>query len=122
MAKILIVDDSEILRLKLRELLESDGHTVIDAEDGAHGLTACKEHSDINLLISDFNMPEMDGLQMVEKIRELDNFQDLPVFLLTTESSMELKKAGKALGVMVWIVKPYDGEKVKAIIRKVINK
>ena len=119
--KILIVDDSETIRSQLRTLLEEDGYTILEAEDGSIGLDIASNTPDISLIICDFNMPEMDGITMSQKVKEIEHFADLPIFMLTTESTEELKKVGKEAGIMAWIVKPYEPNKLKAIIKKVLN-
>ena len=120
MGKILIVDDSDILRIELRETLESAGHEVIEGINGADGLEKAKSLPHLDLLISDVNMPEMDGVTMCAKVRGLDQHQSLPMFMLTTESSTELKAAGKEAGVMLWIVKPFNRTKVIEVVAKVM--
>ena len=121
MAKILIVDDSDTLRMQLRDVLESEGHTIIEGVHGVDGLAKAQENPDIELLISDYNMPEMDGVVMCKKVRELPAFKSIPMFMLTTESTSELKALGKEVGVMAWIVKPFNEEKLKAVVQKVLK-
>ena len=121
MAKILIVDDSDTLRMQLRDILESEGHIVVEGVHGADGLAKAHENLDINLLISDYNMPEMDGVVMCKKVREIDAFKTIPMFMLTTESTSELKALGKEAGVMAWIVKPFNEDKLKAVVQKVLK-
>lgn len=121
MAKILIVDDSDTLRMQLRDILESEGHIVIEGIHGADGLQKAHEHPDISLLISDYNMPEMDGVVMCKKVREIDSLKTIPMFMLTTESTSELKALGKEAGVMAWIVKPFNEDKLKAVVQKVLK-
>ncbi len=121
MAKILIVDDSDVLRLNLKEALAGGGHDVIDAENGAVGLAKASEDSSIQLVITDLNMPEMDGITMCRNIRGLAGREKLPIFMLTTESSADLKTQGKEVGVMLWIVKPFQADKVLGAIAKVLG-
>lgn len=120
MAKILIVDDSETLRLELKSVLTECSHEVVEAESGTDGLEKANSNQDINLLISDFNMPGMDGISMCKKIKEMACFEKLPILMLTTESTKELKALGKEAGVMAWIVKPFNGDKLKAVLGKVL--
>jgi two-component system, chemotaxis family, chemotaxis protein CheY len=120
MAKILIVDDSEVLRMELRSTLESAGHEVIEGCDGVDGIAKANANLDIQLLISDVNMPEMDGVTMVKHIKQQAEFAKLPVFMLTTESSPELKVSGKEAGVMLWVIKPFNKEKIVGAIQKVL--
>jgi two-component system chemotaxis response regulator CheY len=112
MAKILIVDDSETLRIQLREALEGAGHNVIEGVDGADGLRQAMENRDVNMIITDFNMPQMDGVTMASKVREM----------LTTEATPDIKAAGKAAGILAWIVKPLVPSKVLPAIEKVLSR
>jgi two-component system, chemotaxis family, chemotaxis protein CheY len=121
MAKILIVDDSDVLRMELREALESGGYEVVEGVNGLDGIAKAKENKDISLLISDVNMPEMDGISMCKAIHSDPEFTSVPKFVLTTEASAELKAAGKDAGVMLWIVKPFNKEKVLSVVAKVLS-
>ena len=121
MAKILIVDDSEMFREELREALEKGGHEVVDAYDGLNGLSVAKEQTGLDIVITDFNMPEVNGLQMVEELKKLEAFQTTPIFVLTTETSPELKNQAKKAGVMAWILKPFVPEKLLMGIDKVMK-
>ena len=122
MSKILIVDDSDTLRTQLHDLLVEAGHQVVQGRDGADGLAVAQSTQGIELLISDYNMPEMDGVTMCSKIRLIDAYKSLPMFMLTTESSTELKAQGKQVGVMAWVVKPFNPEKLLLVINKVLVK
>ena len=109
MAKILVVDDSSAVRDEVASFLRTNGLDVQTAVDGKDGLSRLKADPGIRLIISDVNMPNMDGLTMVEKIRgELAN-KTVNVVMLTTESSQAMKDRGKAAGVKGWIVKPFKG-------------
>ena len=119
MAKILIVDDSEILRLDLKETLTKAGHTVLEGKHGAEGLAVAQSNKDIQLVITDLNMPEMDGITMSKMIHETPGLEKLPTFMLTTDATQEMKIQGKAAGVMLWIVKPFVADKVLAAVAKV---
>lgn len=120
MAKILIVDDSDVLRLELCGILTSGGHEVVQAINGADGAQQAVANTDLELIITDLNMPELDGISMCKRIREHPALKTKPIFMLTTESSADLKAAGKEAGVMLWIVKPFNGEKVLGAITKVL--
>ncbi|MDD9950040.1 MAG: response regulator [Zetaproteobacteria bacterium] len=121
MANILIVDDSEMFRQELRDTLNEGGHRIIESADGLEGLQKAKESQDIDIIISDFNMPGMNGIEMVRLIKDLPKYETTPVFILTTETSPELKKYATQAGVMAWIVKPFVPEKLLLGIRKVLN-
>ena len=122
MAKILIVDDSETLRIQLREALEGAGYKVIEGVDGIDGLRLATEHRDVNLIITDFNMPQMDGVTMAAKIREIPELVHVPMLMLTTEATPDIKAAGKAAGILAWIVKPLVPAKVLPAIEKVLSR
>ncbi|HEY8037063.1 MAG TPA: response regulator [Methylobacter sp.] len=118
MAKILIVDDSSTVRDEVGGFLKKNGLDVITAIDGKDGLSKLKADPGVKLVVSDVNMPNMDGLTMVEKIRsELGN-STVNVIMLTTESNPSMKERGKAAGVKGWIVKPFKGESVLETFKK----
>jgi two-component system chemotaxis response regulator CheY len=118
MAQVLVVDDSGTVRNEVCEFLKSNGLTVTPAVDGKDGLEKLKADPSIKLLVSDVNMPNMDGLTMVEKIRnELKN-SSANIIMLTTENSPAMKERGKAAGIKGWIVKPFNGPAVIASLKK----
>ncbi|MFT3850320.1 MAG: response regulator [Propionivibrio sp.] len=118
MAKILVVDDSSSVRDEVAGFLKGSGIDVSTAVDGKDGLTKLKSDAGIRLILSDVNMPNMDGLTMVEKIRgELGN-KSVNVIMLTTESSPSMKERGKAAGIKGWIVKPFNGPAVLETLKK----
>ena len=121
MAKILLVDDSETLRTQVKKVLEKNGYEVVEGGNGLEGLEQIKAHSDIALILCDVNMPEMDGLTMIEKLAADTSAKKTPIFMLTTESSMDMKTRGKAAGVMAWVTKPFVEEKILAAIKKVLS-
>lgn len=121
MAKIIIVDDSSTVRDEVAGFLKKNGLDVTTAVDGKDGLAKIKADAGIKLVVSDVNMPNMDGLTMVEKIRgELGN-STVNVIMLTTESSPSMKDRGKAAGIKGWIVKPFKGEAVLETFRKLAS-
>lgn len=118
MAKILIVDDSSTVRDEVAGFLRKAGLDVATAVDGKDGLAKLKADPGVKLVVSDVNMPNMDGLTMVEKIRsELGN-HSVNIIMLTTESSPSMKERGKAAGIKGWIVKPFKGEAVLDAFKK----
>jgi two-component system, chemotaxis family, chemotaxis protein CheY len=117
---ILIVDDSASVRTLLRGALEGEGFKVIEAENGLHALEAVSENL-VDLLIVDVNMPVMDGMQVIGKVRAMEHHKRTPVFVLTTESGMAMVKQGKALGATAWIVKPVKPEALVKSIRAVLD-
>lgn len=110
MAKILVVDDSNTVRDEVSSFLKKNGLDVVTAVDGKDGLSKIKADPSIKLILSDVNMPNMDGLTMVEKIRNELNNKTVNIIMLTTESSPSMKERGKAAGIKGWIVKPFKGE------------
>ena len=121
MAKIIIVDDSETLRRQIIGELGKYGHEFVEAVDGQHGLVVIKDNPDAQFIFSDVNMPEMDGLTMCEKAQAEGLFEGKRVFMITTESSAEMKSRGKAAGVIAWLTKPINPEKVQAAIVKLLG-
>ncbi|KVT44407.1 response regulator [Burkholderia multivorans] len=121
MAKILVVDDSGTVRDEVAGFLRNHGLDVATAVDGKDGLAKLRTTPGVRLVISDVNMPNMDGLTMVEKIRsELAN-TSVNVVMLTTESSPAMKERGKAAGVKGWIVKPFKGDAVLDALKKLAS-
>jgi len=118
MAQVLVVDDSSTMRSVVSSFLSSHGFDVTVASDGREGLIRLREDPAIRLVVSDVNMPNMDGLTMAEKIRtELGNTA-VRIVMLTTEANPSLRQRGKELGVTGWIVKPFRGELVLAPFRR----
>jgi two-component system chemotaxis response regulator CheY len=118
MAEILVVDDSSLVRDEVAAFLTRSGLDVVTAVDGKDGLSKIQGDSNIKLVISDVNMPNMDGLTMVEKIRGELGKKQINIIMLTTESNPSMKERGKAAGINGWIVKPFKGEAVLESIKK----
>ncbi len=108
MRKILVVDDSEVVRTQLKSALTEQGFAVEEAEDGLQGLNTLIERPEIDLVICDVNMPEMDGLTMCEEKFKNPEISNIPVFMLTTQHGKDLKARGKQNGVVAWIIKPFN--------------
>lgn len=123
MAKtILAVDDSTSIRQMVAFTLKSAGYTVIEAADGVEGLAKAKANAHlINLVLTDQNMPNMDGLTLIKTLRGLSEFAATPILMLTTESSDAMKSQGKAAGATGWLVKPFDPHKLLEVVKKVIG-
>lgn len=122
MAKnILIVDDSESIREVVGLALRSEGYNVIVGEDGQHGLELLLENKNVNLIISDLNMPRLDGISFLKEVRKLDTFKYLPILILTTESQESKKIEAKNSGATGWIIKPFVKEKLLAVVKKVLH-
>ena len=122
MAKILVVDDSEIARVQVKiDLIEAD-HEVFEAENGIKGLEVLSANKGIQLIISDVNMPEKDGLSMCEEIHGNSELNKIPIIMLTTQSSVEMKTKGKSNGVVAWINKPHQAKSLIAGIEKILSR
>ncbi len=120
MAKtILIVDDSSSVRIVLATTLKSAGYNVIDAVDGEDGLSKLTGEK-IHLIISDVNMPKMDGITMVKKIKTMPKYKFTPICMLTTESEESKMKAGKMAGAKAWIVKPFQPAVLLSAVEKLV--
>ena len=120
MAKcILIVDDSETVRQVLKLALGNAGYQVVEAEDGFDAL-AKLSGAQIDMLITDLNMPNMDGLELIKKVRDEGKHRFTPIVMLTTESSEEKKKAGREAGASGCIVKPFKPEQLLKVVKMVL--
>ena len=120
--KLLIVDDSTMLRDMLSYALNEGGYSnVIEAVDGVDGLNKAKSEQ-FDLIISDINMPNMDGITMISEVRKLANYTETPILVLTTERSDEMKSKGKAAGATGWIVKPFVPDQLLKAVNIVLNK
>ena len=121
MAKtILAVDDSSSLRQMVAFSLKAAGYMVVEAVDGQDGLEKAKLQS-VDLVLTDQNMPRMDGLQLIALLRELPTYAKTPILMLTTESSDEMKSKGRAAGANGWLVKPFDPQRLIEVVKKVIG-
>lgn len=118
MAQILVVDDSSTMRGIVASYLSNNGFEVALAVDGVDGLHQLRQDAAIRLVVSDVNMPNMDGLTMAEKIRSELRDRELSIVMLTTEDNPRLRERGKAIGVTGWIVKPFRGDAVLAPFRR----
>ncbi len=116
---ILVVDDSPSMREMIRFTLHSAGYEVHAAEDGLEALEFARKNS-VNLVVTDVNMPNMDGIKLITELRKLDNYKFTPILTLTTEGGAELKQDGKDAGATGWIVKPFDPDRLLQTIRKVL--
>lgn len=122
MAKILVVDDSEIIRVKLKNDLLAEGYEVVEAENGINGLEILNQHKDVDVIISDVNMPEMDGPTMCKKLHSHPDFKHIPIVMLTTQSNPELKASCKEYGVIAWITKPYKLKGLLIGVEKILQR
>lgn len=120
MAQILVVDDSVSMRNMVATTLKSKGHQVQDAANGQLALDQAKRGK-FDVVITDLNMPVMDGIELVKQLRGLPAYRYIPLLLLTTESSMDKKAEGKRAGATGWLVKPFNPEKLLATVSKVLS-
>jgi two-component system, chemotaxis family, chemotaxis protein CheY len=116
--KILTVDDSRTMRDMLRMALTAAGYEVVQAVDGMDGLGVL-EREGPDLVITDINMPKLDGFGFIEGARKIERFRVVPILVLTTESDPEKKQRARGAGATGWIVKPFDPVKLIDVIRRV---
>ena len=121
MAKsILVVDDSETVRQVLQLTLVNAGFDVVEAEDGLAALDRLACNS-VDMIITDLNMPNMDGLDLIKKVREDGAHRFTPIVMLTTESAKNKKQAGREAGASGWIVKPFKPEQLLKVVKLVLG-
>ena len=117
---ILAVDDSASIRSMVSFTLKNAGYEVIEAVDGVDALTKAKTRA-MNLVLTDQNMPRMDGLTLVRSLRQLPAYRTAPILVLTTESGAQMKSQGKAAGATGWLVKPFDPQRLIEVVKKVLG-
>lgn len=119
MATILAADDSASMRQMVSFTLKEAGHTVIEANDGKHALQLAQSNR-VDLVLSDVNMPNLDGIGLVKALRALPAYKFTPILMLTTESGADKKNEGKAAGATGWLVKPFSPDQLLATIKRVV--
>ena len=120
MHSILAVDDSASMRQMVTFTLKSAGYNVVEAVDGQDAWEK-SGNRDFDLVLTDQNMPRMDGISLTKKLRDSPRFKSTPILILTTESSDEMKQAGRSAGATGWLVKPFDPAKLLEVIKKVVG-
>ena len=120
MASILAVDDSASMRQMVAFTLKGAGYDVIEAGDGQEALTLARSKK-VNLVLTDVNMPKMDGIALIRALRGLPDYKFTPMLMLTTESAADKKQEGKAAGATGWLVKPFNPDQLLATIKKVLG-
>lgn len=120
MKKILAVDDSSSVRQMVNFTLKSAGFDVVDAVDGRDAITKV-ERDKFDLIITDLNMPNLDGIQMIQEVRKKSGYSFVPILMLTTESQPEKKDAGRKAGATGWIVKPFNADQLISVVRKLVK-
>jgi len=116
----LIVDDSVTVRQMVGFTLRQGGFEVIEGVNGKDGLDKLEGKGRVDVIITDLNMPEMDGITFIQHVRGRSASKFTPILMLTTESQADKKAAGKAAGATGWIVKPFEPERLMATIAKVV--
>lgn len=120
MQSILAVDDSPSMRKMVSFTLSGAGYKVVEAVDGMDALEKA-ESQQIDLVLADQNMPRLDGIGLTKRLRDHPRFKNTPILILTTESSDQMKQAGRAAGATGWLVKPFDPNRLIEVIQKVIR-
>ena len=120
MTKIQAVDDSASMRQMVSFTLQGAGYDVVEASDGQDAFDKAKR-GQVDLVISDVNMPVMDGISLIRNLRTLPDYKFTPILMLTTESAADKKSEGKAAGATGWIVKPFNPDQLLNTIKKVLG-
>jgi len=120
MHSILAVDDSASMRQMVSFTLKAAGYTVIEAADGQEAFELARE-APVDLVLTDQNMPRMDGITLVRSLRGLPDYESTPILILTTESSQEMKDKGRAAGATGWLVKPFDPARLISVVQRVLG-
>ncbi len=118
---ILAADDSASMRQIIHFSLSSAGFNVVVADDGRDALAKLQAQP-VDMLITDLNMPNLDGISLIREVRALPNYKFLPIVMLTTESSSDLKQAGKTAGASGWITKPFVAEQLVAVVNRFLSR
>ena len=117
--KVLVVDDSAAIRQSITYVLQQGGYEVREAKDGLDGLSVLEAMEQTDLIITDVNMPNLDGISFIRKVRENQKYKFTPIIVLTTESQGSKMNEGKEAGATGWIVKPFSSEKLLGVVKKV---
>ena len=118
--RILAVDDFPSVRQMVKLTLTGAGYDIVEAGDGAEGLSKARS-STLDMVVTDLNMPVMNGLGLIRELRKLPAYRGVPILFLTTESDPEMKQQAKAAGATGWITKPFQQDQLVAIVRKVLG-
>jgi two-component system chemotaxis response regulator CheY len=117
---IMIVDDSASLRQVVSIALKGAGYEVIESGDGQEALTRLSAQPRVHLIVSDVNMPQMDGISFVKALKQMPAYRFTPVVMLTTESAENRKKEGQAAGAKAWMTKPFRPEQLLGVVQKLV--
>jgi len=118
---ILSVDDSASMRQMVKLTLSGAGYDVLEASDGREALTKAQGTGGVSMVLTDLNMPNMDGLSLIRELRKLPAYKGVPIIFLTTESDAAKKSEAKAAGATAWIVKPFQQEQLLGVVKKVLG-
>ena len=119
MHSVLAVDDSGSIRGLVSHVLGDAGYEVVLAEDGQEALDYAADNS-VDVVLTDINMPRVNGIELIQKLRGMSHYKFTPMLVLTTESSQEMKMKGREVGATGWLVKPFDPDQLIAVIKKVL--
>lgn len=120
MKRILTVDDSASVRQMVCFTLQKAGYEVAEAVDGKDGI-AKASGGKFDLIVTDLNMPNVDGIQLITAVRKLTGYSFIPILMLSTESQAEKKDAGRKAGATGWIVKPFNADQLVAVVQKLVK-
>ncbi len=118
--KILTVDDAASIRQMVAFTLKGAGYEVVEAVDGQDGLNKAKT-AQFDLVLTDQNMPKMDGLTLIKSLRAMPQYRSTPILMLTTESGDDMKAKGRAAKATGWLVKPFDPSRLLEVVKKVVG-
>ncbi len=117
---IMTADDSASIRQMVTFTLEQAGYSVVEAVDGQDAVSKL-ESNKVDMLVTDLNMPNMDGIELIRQTREKPEYKFIPIIMLTTESQADMKQKGKQAGATGWIVKPFQPEQLVGVVKKVLG-
>ena len=118
---ILCVDDSFSMRTIIKTVLTNSQYKLLEAENGVDALDVVKSNPEIDMFIVDVNMPKMDGITLVKKLRTINEYESTPIIILTTEAKNDKKAEGQAAGATGWIVKPFDSDKLTKVVASLLD-
>ena len=114
------VDDSASMRQMIGFTLEKEGYEIVSAVDGVDALNKL-DSATVQMVITDLNMPNMDGIELIKSVREISQYRFIPIIMLTTESENSKKQEGKSAGATGWIVKPFKPDQLIGVVKKVLG-
>lgn len=120
MSKIMTVDDAAAIREPLKMVLEELGHEVVTFENGKQAIDYARKEN-VDLVITDLNMPEMNGMALIASLRRLDSYKTIPILVMTTESADYKKNKARSVGATGWLTKPFSQERIEAALKKTLG-